>query len=71
MAWEGKPLVLVLMLLGMGLDPKKWRKSLNVPGTQKVVVLVEIDVVQVGRRKSPGSAFSVSVSGSGSHQPSY
>lgn len=24
--WEGKPLVSVLMLLGMGLDLKKWRK---------------------------------------------
>lgn len=77
-SWESKPLVSVLMLLGMGLDPKKWRKSLNLPGTQKVVVLVKIGVVHTGRDKKESkvslatcySPFNVSVSGSGSHLPS-
>lgn len=56
-AGEGEPLVFVFTLPGIRLIPKGWRKNLDWPRTQKVVVLVERAVAEAGTGKSLGLAW--------------
>lgn len=55
-AWESKPLVFVLTLPGIRLMPKEWRKNLDLPRTQNVV-LVERAVAEAGTGRSLGLAW--------------